>query len=363
MEVSKSKAKLDLALESGNIGIWEWNIAEDKFEWDKRMGKILGSDSGSSNSTFKEFEKHIHEDDVPHFNSTLQRSIKENIPFELIYRIRHEKGGINYISTKASVEKSDEGVPVRMTGVCFDITEMKKGTEEALFNLNEDLQRSNKELEQFAYVASHDLQEPLRMISSFTQLLSMRYSNKLDTEAQEFIKFAVDGALRMQTLINDLLQYSRIGTRGKNLSFIDLNDILKQTLSNLRITINERAALVTIDELPIVFADGGQMIQLFQNLIGNALKFCNTSPRIHISAKEEADYYLLMVKDNGIGIEPQYYERIFQIFQRLHPKDEYGGTGIGLAICRRIIERHGGKIWVESEHGEGTIFKFTLRKK
>ncbi len=362
MEVSKSKSKLDLALESGNIGIWEWNIAEDKFEWDKRMGKILGSDSGSTNSTFKEFEKHIHEDDVPHFNSTLQRSIKENIPLELIYRIRHEKGGINYINTKASVEKSDEGVPVRMTGVCFDITEMKKGTEEALFNLNEDLQRSNKELEQFAYVASHDLQEPLRMISSFTQLLSMRYSNKLDTEAQEFIKFAVDGALRMQTLINDLLQYSRIGTRGKNLSSIDLNDILRQTLSNLRITINERAALVTGDKLPIVFADGGQMVQLFQNLIGNALKFCNTSPRIHISAKEESDNYLLMVKDNGIGIEPQYYERIFQIFQRLHPKDEYGGTGIGLAICRRIIERHGGKIWVESEHGEGTIFKFTLRK-
>jgi PAS domain S-box-containing protein len=362
MEVSKSKLKLDIALESGNIGIWEWDIAEDRFEWDKRMGKILGSDSGSADSTFKEFEKHIHEDDIPHFNSTIQRSLKEDIPFELIYRIRNEEGEISYISTKASVEKNDKGVPVRMTGVCFDITEMKRGTEQALFKLNEDLQRSNKELEQFAYVASHDLQEPLRMVSSFTQLLSMRYSDKLDTEAQEFINYAVDGALRMQILINDLLEYSRIGTRGKKLSSIDLNDILRQTLNNLSIRINERAALVTSDELPIVFADGGQMIQLFQNLIGNALKFCNTEPRIHISAKEAADHYLVMIKDNGIGIEPQYYERIFQIFQRLHPRDEYGGTGIGLAICRRIIERHGGKIWVESEHGEGTIFKFTLRK-
>jgi light-regulated signal transduction histidine kinase (bacteriophytochrome) len=166
----------------------------------------------------------------------------------------------------------------------------------------------------------------------------------------------------MQTLINDLLEYSRVETRGKDLSITDMHDILGQTINNLSIKIKEKNALVTNDELPAIFADEGQMVQLFQNLIGNALKFCKTSPRIHISAKEEKDDYLFSVRDNGIGIESQYFDRIFQIFQRLHTKEEYGGTGIGLAICRRIVERHGGKIWVESQPGEGTEFKFTIRK-
>ncbi len=362
-EVSKSKEKLDIALESGNIGIWEWDIREDKFEWDKRMGKMLGSESGSASNSFSDFERYIYDDDVLHFRNLIHRTIEEDIPFELIYRIKHQKGDISYISTKASLEKNTEGVPVKMTGVCFDITDMKRGTEQALFTLNEDLQRSNKELEQFAYVASHDLQEPLRMVSSFTQLLALRYKDKLDKEAQEFIKFAVDGAARMQNLINDLLEYSRIGTRGKNLVVIDMNNILGQAIYNLSINIKDKAALVTNDELPDVSADGGQMVQLFQNLIGNALKFCGTPPRIHISCKEEKDFYLFSVKDNGIGIEPEYNERIFHIFQRLHPKDEYGGTGIGLAICRRIVERHGGKIWVGSKSGEGTVFNFTIKKK
>jgi light-regulated signal transduction histidine kinase (bacteriophytochrome) len=249
-----------------------------------------------------------------------------------------------------------------MTGVCFDITGMKKGAELAVFRLNEDLLRSNRELEQFAYVASHDLQEPLRMVSSFTQLLSMRYKDKLDAEAQEFINFAVDGASKMQLLINDLLEYSRIATRGKNLTLTDMHSVLGQVLKNLSLIIQEKNALVTNDDLPAVHADGGQMVQLFQNLIANAIKFCNTIPRVHISVQEEQDQFLFTVSDNGIGIEPQYFERIFQIFQRLHSRDEYGGTGIGLAICRRIVERHGGKIWVESKPGEGASFKFTIKK-
>ena len=174
-----------------------------------------------------------------------------------------------------------------MTGVCLDITAMKKTTEKTLFNLNEDLLRSNRELEQFAYVASHDLQEPLRMVSSFTQLLSARYKDKLDQQAQEFISFAVDGAQRMQRLINDLLQYSRIQTRGKTLLVINMNDILKQTLHNLGIRIREKKAVVTSDTLPEVFADDSQMLQLFQNLIENGIKFCDKNPRVHISAIED----------------------------------------------------------------------------
>jgi len=252
----------------------------------------------------------------------------------------------------------------KISGVCFDITEMKMGAEKAMFRLNEDLLRSNKELEQFAYVASHDLQEPLRMVSSFTQLLAQRYGDKLDQDAQEFIQYAVDGAARMQVLINDLLDYSRIGTRGRQFTVIDMHEVLGQAVNNLRIKIQERNALITNDNIPTVFADEGQMVQLFQNLIGNALNFSKASPKIHISAREEKDQYVFIVADNGIGIEPQYFERIFQIFQRLHPKNDFGGgTGIGLAICKRIIERHGGKIWVESKKGKGSVFYFTIIKR
>ncbi len=182
------------------------------------------------------------------------------------------------------------------------------------------------------------------------------------TDANEFIQYAVDGALRMQSLINDLLEYSRVETKGKNPAVIDMFDILGQAINNLSLKIKEKNALVTNDDLPVVVADGRQMLQLLQNLIDNALKFSNASPIIHISSSDEPDYYIFSVKDNGIGIEPEYFNKIFQIFQRLHAKEEYPGTGIGLAICRRIVERHGGKIWVESKPGEGTIFYFTLIK-
>ncbi len=361
-ELLKSKEKLDLALENGQIGIWEWDLRTDNFAWDKRMGRMFSLNNDPVPIKFNDFEKYIHAEDVMVFRRAVQLSVIQNIPLNIIFRTRPGNNGFSHISAKALVEKDSQGKAVKMSGVCFDITEMKKGAEKALFNLNEDLVRSNRELEQFAYVASHDLQEPLRMVSSFTQLLAHRYKDKLDDDANEFIQFAVDGAQRMQTLINDLLEYSRVETRGKNPVILDMNIILGQAISNLSIKIKEKNALITNDELPVVTADGGQMLQLFQNLISNAIKFCNNSPRIHMSSKEEPDEYIFSVKDNGIGIEPQYFNRIFQIFQRLHTREEYSGTGIGLAICRRIIERHGGKIWVESIPGQGAIFYFTLIK-
>ncbi len=361
-DVIDSKEKLDLALENAQIGIWEWNIRSDEFEWDERIDKMFGMKPDAIRKKYEDFEKMIFEEDVPHFRKAVHDTLEEDVQFDTVFRIRNQRDGFNHISAKALIEKDNNGKAVKMTGVCFDITEMKKGAEQALFRLNEDLTRSNRELEQFAYVASHDLQEPLRMVSSFTQLLAIRYKEKLDTEANEFIQFAVDGALRMQNLINDLLEYSRIETKGKKLSVTDMQNVLGQTINNLNIKIKEQNALITNDDLPIIIADGGQMVQLFQNLIGNSLKFCQTSPRIHISAKEDKNHYLFSVKDNGIGIDSQYFEKIFQVFQRLHSKEEYGGTGIGLAICKRIVERHGGKIWVESKPGEGTIFNFTILK-
>jgi PAS domain S-box-containing protein len=356
----EAKEKLEIALEHGKIGIWDWDIGDDKFNWDERMEKMFGQKPGTFGKTYEAFEKSIHEEDLSHVRHAFRQALEEDIPLDTLFRIRHKNEVINYISIKALTDKDPNGNPIRMTGVCFDITEMKKGAEKALFMLNEDLLRSNKELEQFAYVASHDLQEPLRMVSSFTQLLAQRYKDNLDHDAKEFIQFAVDGATRMQILINDLLDYSRIETKGKKFTSVNMNDILGQVTNNLSLIIQEKNAVVTHDELPLVVADDGQMIQLLQNLIGNALKFCKATPRIHISAREEADHYLFSVKDNGIGIDNQYFNKIFQIFQRLHPKEEYGGTGIGLAICKRITERHGGTIWVESRPGKGSTFYFTI---
>jgi signal transduction histidine kinase/DNA-binding response OmpR family regulator len=251
--------------------------------------------------------------------------------------------------------------------VIHDITERKR-VEQELKQTMAELAHSNKELEQFAYVASHDLQEPLRMVTSYVQLLARRYQGKLDADADEFIAYAVDGATRMQALINDLLAYSRVGTRGKPFEPTDCEAVLDQALANLQVAIEDNGAVVTHDPLPTVMADGTQLVQLFQNLIGNAIKFRgDESPRVHISAHRQSaienrksDEWVFSVRDNGIGIDPEYHERIFIIFQRLHTREEYPGTGIGLSVCRKIVERHGGRIWVESQPGKGSTFYFTI---
>jgi light-regulated signal transduction histidine kinase (bacteriophytochrome) len=216
-------------------------------------------------------------------------------------------------------------------------------------------------LELFAYIASHDLQEPLRMVASYTQLLARRYKGKLDSAADEFIAYAVDGATRMQVLINDILAYSRVGTKGQEFRPTSCKTVFDEVLKGLQKTIGESNAEITCDYLPTVSADETQLGQLFQNLIINAIKFkSNHSPRIHISAEENKKEWIFSVKDNGIGIDPQFAERIFVIFQRLHGRTEYPGTGIGLAISKKIVERHGGRIWMESELGKGSTFCFTI---
>ena len=255
---------------------------------------------------------------------------------------------------------SDEGIVV--TAAIRDIS-ARKATEAALLQKVEELKRSNEELGQFAYIASHDLQEPLRMVASYTQLLARRYKGRLDKDADEFIGFAVDGASRMQQLIQDLLDYSRIGTKGRDLIETSSEVALQQALRNLRGAIEESHALVTHDPLPLVLADPMQLSQLFQNLIGNAIKYQKTGavPEVHISAGRNGDpKWTFSVRDNGLGIDPQYFERIFGMFQRLHKRDEFAGTGMGLAICKKIVERHGATISVESQLGHGSTFRFAL---
>jgi PAS domain S-box-containing protein len=241
-----------------------------------------------------------------------------------------------------------------------DVAERKR-VEEALRQSVAELERSNVDLAQFAYVASHDLQEPLRMISSYVQLLARRYKGRLDADADDFIGYAVDGATRMQTLINDLLTYSRASARSKAFEATDCVLVLEQTLVNLKEQIRKNSVVVTHDPLPTVMANGSQLAHLFSNLIENAIKFHGDEPpRVHISAEQKGDEWEVLVTDNGIGIEPQYFDRIFKVFQRLHRKNEYPGTGIGLALCKKIVERHGGRIWIESKPGEGTTFFFTI---
>ena len=243
-----------------------------------------------------------------------------------------------------------------------DISERIRA-EEQLKNAVEELERSNAELEQFAYVASHDLQEPLRMVASYTQLLERRYKDKLDADANDFIGYAVGGAKRMHHLLDDLLAYSRVGIRRKPLDPTDCLAVFDAAVSNLDATIRDSGADVTRDALPTVMADEGQLVQLLQNLIDNAIKFRREEPpRVHVSAEQKRNEWVFSVRDNGIGIDPQYFERVFLIFQRLH-REEYAGTGVGLAIARRIVERHGGRIWPESQSGQGTTVYFTIPAK
>ncbi len=285
--------------------------------------------------------------------------------------IRHKDKTLTDVLYNASVYRDVAGKVLGVFAAARDVTERKRA-EEALKELNatlehrvhertEELARSNAELEQFAYVASHDLQEPLRMVSSYVQLLERRYKGRLDRDADEFIAFAVDGAARMQVMINDLLAYSRVSTRGKTFEEINLELALNQALENLHLAINERNTKVTRDPLPMVYGDLGQLTQVFQNLIDNGIKFRGeAAPMVHVSAAREGGDWVCSVRDNGIGIAPEYVDRLFVLFQRLHTRKDYPGTGIGLAICKRIVERHGGRIWVESRPGEGSTFYFRI---
>ena len=232
---------------------------------------------------------------------------------------------------------------------------------EALEQRAEELARSNAELEQFAYVASHDLQEPLRMVTSYVQILAEDYQGKLDESADRFIGYAVDGANRMKGLIDDLLAFSRVDTQGMPFEATDCNAVLEQVVNDMEAAIEDAGASISQDPLPTVYADSIQIAQVFQNLISNALKFAgNDSPAVHVSARQNGGEWVMSVRDNGIGIAPRHYERIFKMFQRLHHRSEYEGSGIGLALCHKITQRHGGRIWVESEVDQGSTFHFSI---
>jgi PAS domain S-box-containing protein len=285
---------------------------------------------------------------------------KEGFMKDYALEIKHKNGQLTPVLYNASVYKDDSNNVIGVFASARDITERKEAEKILKLRLGE-LSRSNKELEQFAYVSSHDLQEPLRMIASYLQLLDRKYKGKLDAKADKYINFSVDGATRMQNLIDDLLAFSRVTTQAKEFEPTNMESIYNETLSNLELSIRNTDAVISHDHLPIVLADKTQIAQVFQNLISNAIKFhSKDKPKINISVTKENDHWLFAVQDNGIGIDPKHSDRIFEVFKRLHKKRDYPGTGIGLAICKKIIEKHNGQIWEESELGKGSVFYFTL---
>ena len=305
----------------------------------------------------------LHPDDSERVMEEWNKALKHMKHFKCEYRYHHLNGSDIWVIAVAKPNIDASGRFVNYVGTLVDINEHQKAEEKVIKTLDE-LNRSNKELEHFAYVVSHDLQEPLRSVSNFLQLLSHRYKGKIDPKSAEYIDIAVHGANRMQTMINDLLSYSRITTRGKKFTYTDCQAVLDDTLRDLNATIEENDAIVTNDPLPTVFADNSQMKHLFQNLIVNGIKFHGEKqPKIHISVVDKGKEWLFLFQDNGIGIDSKYAESIFDVFKRLHTRKEYSGTGIGLSICRKIVHRHGGEIWVESNLGEGSKFYFTIPKR
>ncbi|MDP8940406.1 MAG: PAS domain S-box protein [Actinomycetota bacterium] len=352
-KLMRSESSLRAAQRMAHLGDWEYGLDEDRGRWSDELYRIFGFAPQEFVPAYRIFFDLVHPDDRRAVRREVFGALRGGRQSSRDYRIVRSDGEVRSGHTEYRVVRDGSGRPVSMAGTLQDITERKR--------MEEDPRRSNEELEQFAYIASHDLQEPLRMVSSYTQLLARRCKGQLDEDADEFIGYAVDGAERMQRLVNGLLTYSRVGTRGKEFSPTDLAIAVEAATANLRLAIEESGAPVTFDTLPTVIGDRTQLTQLFQNLIGNAVKFRGAEPpEIHVGAERRNEEWVISVRDNGIGIDPRYADKVFVIFKRLHGWGEYEGTGLGLAICKRIVERHGGRMWVESAPGEGSTFYFTL---
>ncbi len=372
-QIKLSNERFEKVVEATNDAIWDYNLAEDRLYWGKGFKKLFGYDPDIFKPSFEKLIGLIHPEEREEVRAKMLKVMSDpklsNWTEE--YRFLKSNGEYAYAMDRATFIRNEKGEPVRAIGAMSDISHRKE-YEESLRNLNIDLEQyskelaiSNAELEQFAYVASHDLQEPLRMITSFMNQLERKYEDKLDDRAQKYIHFAVDGAQRMRQIILDLLEYSRVGKQYESMELVDLNDVVQETLILQRKRIEEKSAKIEVGPLPKLQSFRSPLTQIFQNLIGNALKYTKegVSPKINISAVEQKTYWEFAVSDNGLGIHEDYFEKIFIIFQRLHGKSEFEGTGMGLTIVKKILESMGGSIWVESKSGKGSTFYFTLPKK
>ena len=353
--------RLNLAQKAANIGIFEQNFQTCAIFWTPELEALHGLQPGEFPGTIDFWKKFVHSDDLPEVLQVVEHAFETGKSVECEWRVIWPDGSVHWLAGRWQVFKDAEGNPLKMISAIIDVTKQKK-TEEKLQETIHDLEHSNEELEQFAYVTSHDLQEPLRTITSYTQLLGRRYKGKLDSNADEFMDYIVDATKRMQSLIKDLLEYSKVTSKGEESKLVSTKGIVKDIILDYQVTIKETNGEINCNELPEVYSDKRLLTQIFHNLIGNAIKYRKPEepPKIHISARKEDNEYVFSISDNGIGIEPQYFNRIFMIFQRLHTLEIYEGTGIGLAIVKKIIDRLQGRIWVESEFGKGSTFYFTI---
>ena len=356
----ESRQDLKQAQSVATTGSWRIKTDGSELLWSDESYRIFGIPKGTP-MTYALFLGTVHPDDRDRVDQKWMAALRGE-PYDIEHRII-VNGEVKWVREKAELEINANVALLSALGTVQDITDLKSA-EENLKLRTEELARSNAELQQFAYVASHDLQEPLRMVVNYLSLLQRRFPEKLDPKAQEYIHFAVDGGERMRQLIDDLLEYSRVDTMGKDLAPTDMNAVVAKTLNILKVPIEEGNADIVVDPLPTVEADASQLEQVMQNLIGNALKFHGPErPRVLISVSPGTKEWIFSVKDNGIGLKMENVAKIFQMFQRLHTRGEYPGTGVGLAIVKKIIERHGGRIWVESEEGKGATFFFTISAK
>lgn len=372
-EIRNAKERYDLIAKATNDALYDWDLLTNHvYRSGDGLKVLFGYEDPTIINEPNFWHKRVHPDDSAACYSKLQGILAD--PTQSIcnqeYRFRKADGTYAYVFDKGIIIRNPEGIPQRMIGATQDIT-IRKESEILMTELNENLEKrakelslSNAELEQFAYIASHDLQEPLRMVTSFLTQLENKYKDKLDDKAKQYIHFATDGAVRMRRLILDLLEYSRVGRQISEKQLVDTNTLVNESVALSKTIIDEKKALVTFSGLPTVYGCESRLLQVFQNLIGNALKYQapGAVPKVVISARESESHWEFAISDNGIGIEEKYFEKIFIVFQRLHNKDDYSGTGIGLAICKKIVESHDGKIWVKSVYGEGSTFYFTLAK-
>jgi len=369
-ELIKSKEKYLFLSEAAFGAIWDWDLATDEIIWNDSAKKLFEVTDLTEINKIGWWYECLHDDDKIRVRAKLDEYIRNKISdWEDEYRIKTGTNKYKYISDRGYLVFDDHHTPVRMIGAMQDLTE-RKAHENMLQKLNSSLEKrakelaeSNEELERFAYVASHDLQEPLRMVTSFLQLLEKRYKEKLDQKAHEYIAYAVDGAERMKRLILDLLEYSRVNSSKTETEDVDINEVVKEVVFLYKNILQQTSGTINRGNLPVVKGNKTQILQLFQNIIGNSFKYkSELPPVINISFEPEKTFYKFSISDNGIGIDPRFFHKIFIIFQRLHNREQYSGTGIGLAICKKIIDKHGGKIWVSSAAGQGSTFYFTLPK-
>lgn len=354
-----------LAVEAGKVGLWQWDLLSNAVEWSDYVYQLHDVEPGTFDGTVESYREMIHPDDRQRVGDALTEALNGSGEYHVELRTYTRAGELRWLFTNGQAI-FHEGRPVRMLGAAIDITESKMAAEN-LRRANDELRRANEDLNQFAYAASHDLKEPLRMVSIYTQLLKRNYIEQLDDKALQYIHFAVDGARRMELLISDLLAYTQVTAAQDEdpVTRIDVQSAISAALQNLEAAIQESGARVTQDAFPPVRWRHMHAVQVFQNLIGNAIKYRRDGcvPEIHLSSEREGDrdgaFWRFGVHDNGIGVDPCYHDKIFGIFRRLHTSDKYEGTGIGLAICQRIVERNGGRIWIESEPDHGCTFYFT----